>query len=150
MSMNSRASSQSGFTLIEVIIFIVVVSVALAGVLLLMDTVVKSSADPMARKQAVALADSVLEEILDKAYEDPDGLPNMVEAGRSTFDDVDDYNAQTQTVFTDLPTAIASNYSISIVVDPPAALNGVTVKRVTVTVSGLGENVTVIGYRGNY
>ena len=50
-----------GFTLIEVIIFIVVVGAGLAGILSVSTTVVKSSADPMVRKQAAALADSILE-----------------------------------------------------------------------------------------
>lgn len=152
MSMNSRSRAQSGFTLIEVIIFIVVVSVALAGVLLVIDTVVKTSADPMVRKQALALADSVLEEVLNKAYEDPDGLPNVVEAGRATFDDVDDYNGQTQAAFTDLPSQITDRYTIGIVVNPPAPLNGVNAKRVVVTVTQVvsGEAISMTGYRGNY
>ena len=59
-------SQQRGFTLIELIIFIVVVGAGLAGILSVMNTVVKSSADPMVRKQAIALADSILEEILQK------------------------------------------------------------------------------------
>lgn len=152
MSMNSRSRAQSGFTLIEVIIFIVVVSVALAGVLLVIDTVVRTSADPMVRKQALALADSVLEEILNKNYEDPDGLPNVVESGRATFDDVDDYNGQTQAAFADLPPQIAARYTIGIVVNPPAPLNGVNAKRIVVTVTqvGSGEAISMTGYRGNY
>ena len=40
-----------GFTLIEIIIFIVVVSAGLAGILSVMNTVVKSSADPVVRMQ---------------------------------------------------------------------------------------------------
>ena len=56
--------SAQGFTLIEVIIFIVVVAAGLAGILLVSNTVVASSADPMVRKQAVAVAESMLEEIL--------------------------------------------------------------------------------------
>ncbi len=68
---------QRGFTLIELIIFIVVVSAGLAGILAVMDTTVKSSADPMVRKQAMALAESILEEIMAKEYCDP----NSVEIG---------------------------------------------------------------------
>ena len=150
MSMNRQR--HRGFTLIEVIIFIVVVGVALAGVLLVINTVVTASADPMVRKQALALADSVLEEILNKNYEDPDGLPNVVESGRATFDDVDDYNGQTQASFTDLPPLIATRYTIGIVVNPPAPLNGVNAKRVVVTVTevGTGEAISMTGFRGNY
>lgn len=54
---------QSGLTLIELIVFIVIVSVGLAGILITYDTVVRGSADPMARKQALAIAESLLLEI---------------------------------------------------------------------------------------
>lgn len=144
MSMNRR---QRGFTLIELIIFIVVVSAGLAGILSVMNTVVKSSADPMVRKQAMALADSILEEILLKSYaHDPAAA---VGTSRSTYDNVSDYNNLTQTAFTDLPTGL-SGYAISIAVAVPAALNGVTMKKVTVTVSRGGESVSMSAYRADY
>ena len=55
--------NQRGISLIELIMFIVIVSVALAGILLVMNTVTKSSADPLIHKQALAIAESLLEEI---------------------------------------------------------------------------------------
>ena len=69
-----RTLPQRGFTLIELIIFIVVVAAGLAGILSVMNTVVKSSADPMIRKQTVAIAESRWEEILLKEYSDPNAL----------------------------------------------------------------------------
>lgn len=145
--MNERMRRHAGFTLIELVIFIVIVSVGVAGILLVMNTVVASSADPMVRKQALALADSILEEILQKEYADPDGTSG--ETTRATFDDVDDYNGKSNSTFTDLPSSLAS-YLITIVVDAPAPLNGVTTKRVRVTVSHGNESITLTGYRGNY
>jgi MSHA pilin protein MshD len=53
-----------GFTLIELIVFIVIVSVALAGVLTVLNVTAKSSADPMIRKQALAIAEALLEEVM--------------------------------------------------------------------------------------
>ncbi len=147
MFMSKGFRRQGGFTLVELVIFIVIVSVGIAGILLVMNTVVASSADPMVRKQALALADSILEEILQKDYADPDGTSG--ETTRATFDDVDDYNGKTNSTFTDLPASLAS-YLITIVVDAPAPLNGVTVKRVRVTVSRGAESITLTGYRGNY
>jgi len=147
MSMNERMRRHAGFTLIELVIFIVIVSVGVTGILLVMNTVVASSADPMVRKQALALADSILEEILQKEYADPDGTSG--ETTRATFDDVDDYNGKSNSTFTDLPASLAS-YLIMIVVDAPAPLNGVTTKRVRVTVSHGNESITLTGYRGNY
>ena len=55
---------QRGFTLIELIIFIVVVGVGVAGILSVYTTSIKNSADPLVRKQALAIAESLLEEIL--------------------------------------------------------------------------------------
>lgn len=54
---------QAGISLIELVIFIVIVSVAVAGVLTVFNTVVRHSADPMIRKQAIAIAESLLTEI---------------------------------------------------------------------------------------
>lgn len=145
--MFSRAISQKGFTLIEVIIFIVVVGAGLAGILAVSTNSVKASADPMVRKQAMALADSILEEILQKEYTDPDGVSG--ETTRDTMDDVDDYNGKTKTLFADWPASLGA-YTVTIVVDAPANINGIAHKRVTVTVSGGGHDIAMTGYRSNY
>jgi MSHA pilin protein MshD len=55
--------NQHGISLIELIMFIVIVSVALAGILLVMNVATKSSADPLVHKQALAIAESLLEEV---------------------------------------------------------------------------------------
>jgi MSHA pilin protein MshD len=54
---------QRGISLIELIMFIMIVSVALAGILLVMNVTTKSSADPLVHKQALAIAESLLEEV---------------------------------------------------------------------------------------
>ena len=63
--MRKRPSShlERGFSLVEAIVFIVIVSVALAGVLSVMNFTTKHSADPLIRKQTIAVAESLLEEI---------------------------------------------------------------------------------------
>lgn len=139
---------QRGFTLIELIIFIVVVSAGLAGILSVMNSVVKSSADPMVRKQAMALADSILEEILLKAYTDPDGT-NVGETGRTDWDNVDDFNGKSNADFTDLPAELAS-YVVGIVVADDATTLGLAAKKVTVTVTHGADVVSMTGYRTNY
>jgi MSHA pilin protein MshD len=55
--------NQRGISLIELIMFIVIVSVALAGILLVMNVTTKNSADPLVHKQALAIAESLLEEV---------------------------------------------------------------------------------------
>lgn len=140
---------RAGFTLIELIIFMLVVSIGIVGVITVMNTVVKSSADPMVRKQAGALADSILEEILLKEYVDPDGVPNVVESGRDTYDDVDDYNGLSNAAFTDLP-ATLNAYVIAITVTDGSVKLGITAKQVTVTVTRGAESISMTGYRTNY
>jgi MSHA pilin protein MshD len=67
---------QRGISLIELIIFIVIISVALTGILLVMNQTTAHSADPMVRKQALAIAESILEEVelMPFTYCDPDDL----------------------------------------------------------------------------
>ncbi|KAF3998984.1 type IV pilus modification PilV family protein [Glaciimonas immobilis] len=58
-----RRNQQSGITLIELLMFIVIVSVGVAGILSVMNVTTRYSEDPLQRKQAVAIAESMLEEI---------------------------------------------------------------------------------------
>ncbi|MDE2417236.1 MAG: type II secretion system protein [Burkholderiales bacterium] len=148
--MNSR--SQKGFTLIELIIFIVVVGAGLAGILSVSTTSIKSSADPLVRKQALAIAESLLEEIVQQQYANPTG--GYSGASRALFDDVDDYNNYTSATIVDgAGNAIAGlgSYSIAPAVSVTATtLNGVAAKKVVVSVTGPQGVVSVTGYRANY
>lgn len=73
---------QQGLSLVELIMFIVIVSVGLAGTLLVMNHTTRSSADPVIRKQSLAIAESLLEEIVLMPF---------------TFCDPDDVQATTAT-----------------------------------------------------
>jgi len=53
----------AGFTLVELIMFIVIVSVALAGILSVMNITTAHSADPQVRKQALSIAEALMEEV---------------------------------------------------------------------------------------
>jgi MSHA pilin protein MshD len=68
----SRA--ERGVSLVELIIFIVVVGVAVVGVLAAINLGTRSSADPMVQKQALAIAEALLEEVQLQpfTYCDPD------------------------------------------------------------------------------
>ena len=74
--MSCARGAQRGLTLIELIIYIVVVLVGLAGVLTVFNTTVRGSADPVVRKQALALAEAMLEEVLAKDYQNAAGGNN--------------------------------------------------------------------------
>jgi MSHA pilin protein MshD len=52
-----------GLSLIELIMFIVIVGAALAGIITIISKTTESSADPMIRKQALAIAEAMLEEV---------------------------------------------------------------------------------------
>lgn len=71
----------AGFSLIEVVVFIVVLGIAFVGMLILYNRVTSASVDPMVRKQVLAIASSLLEEIELRAYTicDPDD-PNVFTA----------------------------------------------------------------------
>jgi MSHA pilin protein MshD len=58
-----RPTPQRGVTLIELILFIVIVSVAVTGVLGALRLTTSASADPLRRKQALMIAEGLLEEV---------------------------------------------------------------------------------------
>ena len=72
--MSSRTRRSLGMSLIEVVVFIVVLGIAIAGTVVLFNQLTRASVDPMIRKQALALATSLLEEIELRpfTYCDPD------------------------------------------------------------------------------
>jgi len=67
-------NNRRGFTLIELVVFISIVGIALGGVLAAYDFSARDSADPIVRKQALAIAESLFEEIqqMPFTYCDPD------------------------------------------------------------------------------
>lgn len=68
----------AGLGLIELIVFIAIVGIAIAGVLVVYDRAVRASADPLVRKQAIAVAESLLSEVLAQplTYCDPQDAAN--------------------------------------------------------------------------
>jgi MSHA pilin protein MshD len=86
-------TSERGLSLIELLVFIVVVGIAVTGVVSVFSLNTRSSADPMVRKQALAIAESLLEEVLAKPY---------------TYCDPDDAQADTATSSAIGPTGCAT------------------------------------------
>ena len=177
MSAGSLRGAQRGLTLIELIIFIVVVLVGLAGVLTVLDTTVRGSADPVVRKQALALAEAMLEEVLAKDYQnvmsvpgDPGGdngetptqgctpttAPRCLlntQDDRGNYNDVDDFNTWSQAgdvAAIGAPPPALAGYTVTVTVGEPLDVSGVTLKTVTVRVTRGAETVTLQGWRGNF
>lgn len=69
---------QRGLSLIELVLAIMIISVSVAGVLMVYNNSVRNSADPMVRKQAVAIAEAMLNEVLAQpfTYCDPQDAAN--------------------------------------------------------------------------
>lgn len=92
-----RVARQRGVTLVELVIFIMIVSLGTAGILLVMNYTSQRSADPMVKQQALLIAESYLEEILLKPFVDP-SVPAATqvcptkEAIRASYDNICDYH----------------------------------------------------------
>src|SRR5712664_2854024 len=69
-----RPRAERGVSLVELIVFIVVVSIGVAGVVGALSMATRASADPMIQKQALAIAEALLEEVQLQpfTYCDPD------------------------------------------------------------------------------
>ena len=78
----SLGARQRGVTLIELVLFIIVVGVGVAGILLVYTNTVRYSADPVVRKQMLAVAEAMLEEsaLMPFTFCDPDDA-NAATAG---------------------------------------------------------------------
>jgi len=171
---------ERGLSLIEVVIFIVVLGIGVAGMAILYNQLTLASVDPMVRKQAVAIANSLMEEVQLQPFTlcDPDDpavftaptppctLPEALgaEAGESRYgptryDNVNDYNGFSMSGIRDvkgIPIAGLEAYRARVDIvnagaDLPAAVPAAEALRIDVTVDG-PANIQVIlrGYRLRY
>lgn len=179
-----RPRNQYGLSLIELIVFIVIIGVGLVGITVTYNTVVMHSADPMVRKQALAIAESVLLEIEQQAFTwcDPDdanamtatsaaecatnnqsnlggATPNTEARGSNVnpFDNVADYGGIINLPATDiLGVAGPAGYLVTVAIANAggtaqfAPIPAGAMLRITVTVVGRGETITLVGYRARY
>ena len=144
---------QHGATLIELILSMVIIGIALVGIFSVINLTARHSADPVVNFQAIAIAESYMDEILLQSYDDPDGS----ETGetRASYDDVSDYNGLNDVGAHNQQGALISNlsrYTVAVVVSAAAALTGgVSAKKISVTVSGQGlPGLTLVGYKTDY
>lgn len=142
---------QRGITFIELVMFIVIVSVGISGILLVLNFATSRSADPQRQKQALAIAEALMEEIQGSRFTFCDatdataevaGAPIVGAGGCTTtienvgrdvgenrpYDNVNDYvsafNAPT-TISSDVTNqSFPTGYSAAVTITP-AALNGI-------------------------
>ncbi|NOT86214.1 MAG: type II secretion system protein [Methylococcaceae bacterium] len=151
MSCNLMPRRQTGMTLIELIMALVVIAVALTGALKVINLTASHSADPLVQQQAIYVAQAYLEEILLQNYTDPDGT-NAGET-RASFDNVGDYDGLNNTGARDQYDNLITNlsaYHVSVtVVDQP--ISGLNAKKISVTAKGPNlPGLTLVGYKFNY
>jgi MSHA pilin protein MshD len=152
--------SESGFTLIEMIIAIVIIGIGLAGVMTAFTTTVKSSADPLLHKQMLAVAEEMMEEILLKPYAVTGTAPtNLVVscgaagASRLAFDDVLDYHNYRTTGICDIEgnsVAGLATYNLEVSVTTAAWQTIPNTRQVVVTVRRSSEDLVLRGWRTDY
>jgi MSHA pilin protein MshD len=150
---------QRGISLIELIMFVVIIAFGLAGILVVMNQVMRHSADPLVHKQAIAAAESLLEEIELQDFVSQSGVTNAVTQNNRAkeYHVVKDYNGfATVGIFPVSGVAIAGleSYSASVTVTD-AGLGGIAAGSavlITVTVTNLlGEPpIRLSGYRTAY
>lgn len=143
---------QSGFTLVELVMAIVIISIAVGGVMLVFVVALTHSADPQRQQQAIAIGQAYMDEILARDYADPDGS-NVGEV-RATFDDVLDYNGINQSPRDQDGNAIAglNDYTVRVSVVDSTALgpagDTVTARRIDVRVTSLPlVDTTISAYK---
>lgn len=167
-------SSSQGLSLIELLLFIVVVSIALTAMLRVFITATTASANPMILRQQLAIAESLLREVqlMPFTWCDPTGDPNVgtataasdctmqVEAlgpeagqtryGPNYFNNVNDYAGFSMSGIRDLSnTAIAglTGYAAQVAV-APGALDSIgstgEALKITVTVTAPDSSSLVL------
>ena len=175
---NALSSTQAGLSLVELIMFVIIVSVGVAGILTVFNLTTQKSADPQVRKQMLAIAEALLEEVEFKAFTfcDPDDanaatavstagcavpannesiLPLGPEAGetRDTYDNVSDYNGLALSPATDIIGNPIIGYSAAISVTQQQLEASIPLDaslRITVTVTHGSDSLSLSGYRLRY
>ncbi len=148
--MTARKTSNSGFTLLEVLTTVIVIAVAATALMSVFSSTVRTSADPMFQHQALAIAEAYMEEIRLKDF------AVGPETTRASFDDVRDYNGLTDVGARDQNNNLIAglnDYTISVTVVNDG-LNGIAAAdslRIDIVVSrALIDDVLLSGYRVDY
>ena len=168
MSANFGPLRSRGFTLVELIIFIVVLGVATTGVFTALNRGNVASVEPIYQVKALELAQAQLDEIFGKRYDESSpngGFPpcdsgevgalscsgslGPEEASVSDYDDVDDYAGYSPTL-----AAPYSGFTLVVAVQyagTEIGLANTQAKYISVTVTpSVGEAVEVGAYRSNF
>jgi MSHA pilin protein MshD len=169
--MRSVILRQKGLTLIELVMTIVIISIAMAATLGVFSNSMQHSADPMWQFKSIKIAQLYLDEIISKKFDKTTPLggepaSKTVNCGalgpepgesRATYDDVDDYinlNNVTPTKVTGALDPSYQQYKVRINVvcaGSDVGLPNDRLKRITITITPPGQQaMDFTVYKGNY
>ncbi|MFV2060810.1 MAG: hypothetical protein ACC653_08995 [Gammaproteobacteria bacterium] len=170
----------SGFTLIEIIIVIIFISIAMVSILSAYTHSMRNSATPMHQIRAVELAQAYMEEILNKRFDEASGqggLPRCgssdsaalacttavnfgAEAGetRSLYDDVDDFDGLDDPLLIDSLGNVRTGYDnyraqifVSYAGNDLSSINNNDAKRIDIIITTAnGSSFNFSAYRVNF
>ncbi|WP_188150347.1 type IV pilus modification PilV family protein [Teredinibacter waterburyi] len=147
----------SGVTLIETIVFLVVIAIALTGLMMVFNESVTKSVDPVVRIRALELGQGQLDEVMSRKFDEntpTGGIPHcgavsgvacLGITADSGFDDVGDYDGFSRTV---------DGYSLTVSVSEAGDDLGLSAAearlvQVVVTMPG-GDSLQLAAYRANF
>lgn len=147
----SNKSRMAGVTLVELVVAMVIVGIALAGLVTAYNRASIASTDPLITQQMLAIGETMMEEVMLKPYDSP---TTGKESTRAQYDELDDYAGYTEQSVTDVDgNAIAGleRYQVSVAVDPAQLalpdMPAGQIKRVVVTVSYGKQDLALTGWR---
>ena len=162
----SRVLKHKGMTLVEMVISIVLISIAITAVLSAFSTSMGRSSDPLWKSKSLKLAQLYLDEILSKKYDSSTplgGIPATTSCSvassvgnRATFDDVGDFNGVNDSPPELVSGALAdyANYRVQVSVSCVGGEVGLAsnnAKRITVTITPPNQSPMPFSvYRGNF
>ena len=157
----------SGLSLVEMVMTIVIISIALVASLQAFSTLSGRSADGMIQTRTLDLAQLYLDEILNHRFDEASGafgVPTYTGACRITddgeardaYDDVDDFDAIDNEVPAFADSGVSSAYngfrvSVSVLCDNSIGINTHGAKLIQVSITTpMGQTSLFAAYKGNY
>lgn len=160
---------QNGATLVELIMTIVIISVAIAGVVGAFALITGRSADPLNQTRAIELAQLYMDEIITRKYDHnapQGGVPRYsgpcnisAEEGagnRGQFNDVDDYHGLVNSPPADAQGPLDGYNGFSVEVNVSCDAGGVDLpsgqaKRIDLTITAPGDQAfSFTAYKANF
>ncbi len=157
---------QTGVTLVELVISIVILGIALVAIVSVISSSVGRSSDVLLLDRSIQLAQAYMDEILGKRFDESTpigGFPpvttcniNTEESDRDDYDDVDDYHGLNESPSSQTTAAFANYVGYSVTVSVVCAgveigVDDAMAKRVTLTVTPVdGPAMTFAAYKGNF